>query len=85
MINEQMDFETAQQRAFDTFGEWYQTVGCFDTDEIRRDYIIEYYEGLAEKSRLDGLAMVEYEKFIEEMNKAYEDDYSQVGRDFDVR
>ena len=49
-------------------------------DEEYKDYEIEYYESLAEKIRLKKLAEAKYNKFMQEMDEAQEDDYKRIGR-----
>ena len=65
------EYQAERQKALDAFVEWYQTVGYCDTDETRKNYIIEYYSELSQKEVSFGVSNEEYEKFICALNEAY--------------
>ena len=70
---ERQEYEAVKQMACDSYVEWYQTVGYCETDKIRKDYIIEYYSSLSQRSISFGVSKEDYENFIRVLNEEYKD------------
>ena len=70
---ERQEYEAVKQMAHDTYVEWYQTVGYYETDKTRKDYIIECYSSLSQRSISCGVSKEDYENFINVLNEEYND------------